>query len=186
MSGYCVIRSSCRLPLSSDLPARGRGPGSSSWLVRVALEERDEAVLSQQQAVGARCGQRHRHEALLVASQLSGSHHRIAVDGGRADPERATSRPTAGPSAHRGWRWLTVLGIGGSPRAGLGLLATERLRPAGGSLGEAHPRWFQSYGRDWLHPAFCGCEHRSCGRHREQAPRPLSGLRGGGGAGALP
>ena len=39
---------------------------------------------------------------------------------------------------------------GGSLRAGLGLLATERLRPAGGSLGEAHPRWFQSYERDWL------------------------------------
>ena len=58
--------------------------------------------------------------------------------------------PLAWPAATSGWRRLAVFGIGGSVRAGLGLCATERLRPAGGSLGEAHPRWFQSYGRDWL------------------------------------
>ena len=66
---------------------------------------------------------------------------------------------------------MGFFGMVAPPGAGLGLLATERLRPAGGSLGEAHPRWFQSYGRDWLYPAFCGCEHRSCGRQRKQAPR---------------
>ena len=41
--------------------------------------------------------------------------------------------PLAWPAATSVWRWLAESGTGGSLRAGLGLLATERLRPAGGT-----------------------------------------------------
>ena len=44
------------------------------------------------------------------------------------------SDPLAWPAATSGWRRLAVSGIGGSPRAGLGLCATEPYdRPEGAS-----------------------------------------------------
>ena len=82
---------------------------------------------------------------------------------------------------------IAVLGIGGPSGAGLGLLARERLAtgPEGASA-RPHPRWVPVAKRDRRIPTFSGGEHRSRGRHREQAPRPLSGLSEGGGASALP
>ena len=47
-------------------------------------------------------------------------------------------------------------------------------------MARPHPRWVPVAKRDWRIPTFSGGEHRSCGRHREQAPRPLSGLSEGG------